>query len=77
MLKKKQERLPREVWIGTVSQDRMEVDSRDVLDIMIGHLEAMKVYQPDIICLPENCANHQGTAQEVPGPITNSFSDKF
>jgi len=59
MLNKKQEKLPREVWIGTVSQDRMEVDSREeVIDTMIGFLEAMKVYQPDIICLPETFTHY-------------------
>jgi len=54
VMHRKQDRLPREVWIGTVSQDRMEVDTREeVIDTMLGYLEAMKVYQPDIICLPE------------------------
>ena len=52
-------KLPREVWIGTVSQDRLEVDSKEqVIDTMIGFLEAMKVYQPDIICLPETFTNY-------------------
>jgi len=51
-----------EVWIGTVSQDRLEVDSKqELIDTMIGFLEAMKVYQPDIICLPETFANYVRT----------------
>lgn len=67
MLNKKREKLPREVWIGTVSQDRMEVDSKEeVLDTMIGFLEAMRVYEPDIICLPETFTNYvpEGTFGE-------------
>lgn len=67
ILKKKREKLPREVWIGTVSQDRMEVDSKqELIDSMIGFLEAMKVYQPDIVCLPETFTNYvrEGTFGE-------------
>jgi len=62
IMNKKHEKLPREVWIGTVSQDRLEVDSKqELIDTMIGFLEAMKVYQPDIICLPETFANYVRT----------------
>jgi beta-ureidopropionase len=78
---KKLEKLPREVWIGTVSQDRLEVESKEkVIDIMMGFLEAMKVYQPDIICLPETFTNYGNTsgtygqsAESSPFLSLNSF----
>lgn len=48
------EKLPREVWIGTVSQERMEVRNQEEnIDTILGFLESMKTYHPDIICLPE------------------------
>ena len=80
MLNKKQERLPREVWIGTISQDRLEVDSKqELIDTMIGFLEAMKVYQPDIISLPETFTNYVRTgtfgenSESSPFPSLISF----
>lgn len=78
----KQDRLPREVWIGTVSQDRMEVDTREeVIDTMMGYLDAMKVYQPDIICLPETFTHYENptgisfgeSAESSPFPSLVSF----
>ena len=59
-LNKAREKLPGEVWIGTVSQERLEVSSQqELMDTMLEFLEQMKVYQPDIICLPETF-NHYG-----------------
>jgi len=47
-------KLPREVWIGTVSQERLEVGSQEeLMETMLGFLDQMKVFRPDIICLPE------------------------
>ena len=54
MMGRANEKLPREVWIGTVSQERLEVGSQEeLMDAMLGFLEQMKVCRPDIICLPE------------------------
>lgn len=47
-------KLPREVWIATVSQmDLNEKISEDMLDLILKILEDAIIYQPDIICLPE------------------------
>jgi beta-ureidopropionase len=66
---------PREILVQSVSNmaytdDNYENNIKAILDT----LERTSSYKPDIICLPENCANHQGNPQEVPGPITNAFS---
>jgi predicted amidohydrolase len=76
--------LPREVWIGTVSQDRLVVESQqELMDTMLGFLEQMKVCQPDIICLPETF-NHYGNftgrsfgeiAEATPYPSLEPFLD--
>ena len=67
---------PREVLVQSVSNmDYQDDNYEDNVKAIIKILDRTSSYKPDIICLPENCANHQGTAQEVPGPITNSFSD--
>ena len=47
-------RLPREVWIATISQNRMEAkDFEGMIKKMLGRMEQVVSYQPDIICLPE------------------------
>ena len=47
-------RLPREVWIATISQNRMEAkDFEEMIKKMLGRMEQVVSYQPDIICLPE------------------------
>ncbi|MHC4328172.1 MAG: carbon-nitrogen hydrolase family protein [Planctomycetota bacterium] len=47
-------RLPREVWIATVSQNRMEADNyKQMITKMLSRMEQVVPYQPDIICLPE------------------------
>jgi len=63
MINNTDRKLPREVWIGTVSQDRLEADGREeVIDTMLGFLEEMKAYQPDIICLPETFTSYGSTS---------------
>ena len=62
-------RLRGEVWIGPVSQEWMEDMSReDMINTILGFLEDMKVYQPDVICLPETFT-YYGTS------VTSSFGD--
>lgn len=75
-------KLPREVWIGTVSQEQMEVRNREeTIETVLGFLEDMKVYQPDIICLPEvftrygstPVASYEDIAETMPFPSLTPF----
>jgi beta-ureidopropionase len=67
---------PREVLVQSVSNmDYQDDNYEDNVKAILEVLERTSSYKPDIICLPENCANHQGNAQAVPGPITNAFAD--
>lgn len=51
---KVQERLPREVWVGAISQEGMSTDTaEEMVDRIFQVMEQVLVYQPDIICLPE------------------------
>ncbi len=50
----REERLPREVWIATISQNRMEAKNYEqMIRKMLARMEELVSYQPDIICLPE------------------------
>jgi len=47
-------RLPREVWIATISQEGMRAgDFAEMAEQMLQKMEQVVAYQPDIICLPE------------------------
>lgn len=47
-------KLPREVWIATVSQMGLKAqDSGEMIELMMKILDKAVIYQPDIICLPE------------------------
>ncbi|NND08697.1 MAG: carbon-nitrogen hydrolase family protein [Saprospiraceae bacterium] len=47
-------RLPREVWIGAVSQMNLRADNVQMMNEQVGDIITnMAVYRPDIICLPE------------------------
>lgn len=47
-------RLPREIWIGGLSQMGLHTrSSRQMVEEMKGILESSIIYQPDILCLPE------------------------
>lgn len=51
---KKLNRLPREVWIATVSQMDLSAETpEEMTSQMIQIMKKSVVYQPDIICLPE------------------------
>jgi predicted amidohydrolase len=72
--------LRHDLWIGTVSQDRLEVGSKEeMIDTIMGYLESMKAYRPDIICLPETFSFVPGmggygdTAEAAPYPSLTSF----
>jgi predicted amidohydrolase len=84
---KKENRLPREVWVAGISLKRLwPVDTikqrmKDILERM----ESVYAFEPDIICLPEEVnqswVNETKTLQEVaedettPGPITSMLAD--
>lgn len=75
-------RLPREVWLATVSCDGIEArDPDDMIAKMLVRMEEALPYKPDIICLPENfpcqCVSKPSLAEisEVPpGPVTERFA---
>ena len=49
-----QGKLPREVWIATVSQHGMSADtSEQMVRLILAVLAKTAVYRPDVICLPE------------------------
>jgi len=84
---KKENRLPREVWVAAISLkglwpvETIEQRMKDVLERM----ENVYAFEPDIICLPEEVnqswVNETKTLQEVaedetsPGPITSMLAD--
>lgn len=50
----KSERLPREVWVGSVSLERLKVDTpRQMLSRVLSRIEPIADFEPDIVCLPE------------------------
>lgn len=81
----RQQRLPREVWIATVSQNRMEARSVEEMSRkMLVRMEEVLPYEPDIICLPEvfpfaNLSQDRpplAEAAEAPiGAIAQPFAD--
>ena len=77
---RRSERLPREIWIGSVSQNNIEAENHDeMIAKMLARMEEILPYEPDIICLPEHFAfSHlkkprpplNEIAEVPPGPIT-------
>lgn len=75
-------RLPREVWIGSVSLQGMRAqNAADMVEKTLGIMESLIPYQPDIICLPEVFAYTyldkpaviREVAEQVPGAIVKPF----
>lgn len=49
-----EDRLPREVWIATITQDGLEArDHLEMSDKVLERLEPIRESKPDIVCLPE------------------------
>jgi beta-ureidopropionase len=81
----KRDRLPREVWVATLSQDRMEARTwQEMSRKMLGRMEEIASYEPDIVCLPEvfpfvNLSSGRTPlkeAAEVPiGAVSRPFAD--
>ncbi|MFH1716708.1 MAG: carbon-nitrogen hydrolase family protein [Planctomycetota bacterium] len=50
----RENRLPREVWVATISQNRIEAGNhKEMIRKMLSRMEQVVSCQPDIICLPE------------------------
>jgi len=50
----REKRLPREVWVATISQNGMQARSyEEMIKKMLGRMQELISYEPDIICLPE------------------------
>jgi beta-ureidopropionase len=76
-------KLPREVWIASLSLMYLSAtDYEDMIGQVLKQMEAVSVYQPDIICLPEtfpfvNIAASfkiRDVAEKPPGPIIQRFA---
>jgi predicted amidohydrolase len=76
------QRLPREVWIGSVSLMGMTAtDSKEMVEKSLNLMKAIVPFNPDIICLPETFAfSHlkqsfqvKDVAEKVPGAVATPF----
>ncbi len=78
-------RLPREVWVASISQNDMREDNhKAMIRAMLARMEEVVPLKPDIVCLPEVFAfsNLSGgrpplaeIAEKPIGPICRPFSD--
>ena len=81
----KNSRLPREVWVASISQNRLEAGKyREMIKKMLRRMEEVIQYEPDIICLPEafpfvNLTVGRPPLDEVAeapiGPISGPFAE--
>ncbi len=78
------DRLPREVWVATLSMEKLRADKIDaLLDRLFGRMEETLSCEPDIICVPEvflfpgvsHSLSATEVAEELPGPITERFAE--
>ncbi len=79
------DRLPREVWIATLSQNRLEARNyKEMMKKMLWRMEEIVAYEPDIVCLPEvfpfvNLDTDRPPLKEVAevpiGAISQSFAE--
>ncbi len=76
------QRLPREVWIGSVSlMGLTATDAKEMVEKALNLMQLMVPFNPDIICLPESFAfSHlkqsfqvRDVAEKVPGPVVTPF----
>ena len=81
----KTNRLPREVWIASISQNRLEAkDYSEMTRKILGRMREVVSYEPDILCLPEvfpfvNLSTGRPPLKEVAedpiGAISRPFAD--
>ena len=78
------EKLPREVWIATLSQEGMSArGTKEMVQLILKSFDEIKSYKPDIICLPENFHSAgisdkyvmKDTAEKPLGEITRPFAE--
>ncbi len=79
------QRLPREVWIATISQAHLRANSSaGMVDRVLESMRAAAAFQPDVICLPETfpVANIDGRvapleerAEEGLGPVSTRMAE--
>lgn len=78
------QRLPREVWIASLSQEGLRADSvKAMTRMMLARMEEVVPFEPDIICLPEvfpfaNVSSGRPplaeSAEEPIGPYSRPFA---
>lgn len=83
--KAKRSRLPREVWVASISQNGMSAGRHgQMIGAMLARMEEVACFEPDVICLPEvfPFANLSGgrpplaeVAEEPVGPICRPFAE--
>lgn len=79
------DRLPREVWVASISQNNLTADNpKSMMRMMLARMEQTLPYEPDIICLPEvfHVANQPGSrpplsesAESPVGEISRPFAE--
>lgn len=78
------EKLPREVWIATLTLTKVEAETHDeMVEKVLGHMKDIVNYKPDVICLPELFPFIKTTkklpvadvAENSLGKITGRFSE--
>ncbi|RJP23577.1 MAG: carbon-nitrogen hydrolase family protein [Candidatus Omnitrophota bacterium] len=81
--KNEREKLPREVWIASLTLQGLEARSMDeMVRKVIGRMEQTLPCHPDIICLPEafpykgvpDAPPDSEIAETIPGPIVERFA---
>lgn len=81
---RKEARLPREVWVASVSQEGLEAaHPEQMIQAVLARMEETVPYQPDIICTPEAFAfTVTGKKPPVPqvaetpvGPVSERFAE--
>jgi len=80
----RRDRLPREVWIATLSQNGLRADTpEEMTTMLLERMEEAAPLQPDLVCLPEvapfaNLSSGrppvEKMAEESAGPISKRFA---
>lgn len=77
-------KLPREVWIATFTLTKVEAETHEAMvEKILGHMEDIVIYKPDIICLPEifpffhisEKISIEEVAEKPLGKITGKFAE--
>lgn len=80
----KKDRLPREVWVASVSLEGLEADTpEEMIDLVLNRMERTAPYEPDIVCLPEifpymnisKAPLAAACAEVPPGPVSKRLAE--